>query len=551
MEHAMITISGEGLTLEQIYAVSKGAQVRLTNDDAVNARIEASVEKVRAAVQAGEPIYGVSTLYGGMADRMVPFERMVELQHMALWHHKTATGPRLAREDVRAAMLLRANSLAKGFSAVRRELIERYIIFLNRGLTPHVFKRGSIGASGDLCPLSYIGASIIGLDPGFLVEFEGEDMDCVAALRRIGLEPLALLPKEGLAMNNGTTASTGVAANNLARAQNITALAFATQALIFQALLATNHSFDAVIHQVKPHPGQVFVAAEFRRLLQGSILIRDKATVDREHRGGDLIQDRYSFRCLPQYTGPILEGLATAARQIVIEANSANDNPLINPETGEVYHTGNFLAQYTAVAMDDLRLHLAMLIKHLDVQIALLATPEFSKGLSPSLVGNEDHGLNLGLKSLQVQCNAIGPLVHFYARSMADLYPTHAEQFNQNINSQAMNSANLTRESVELCEHFLACALVFAVQAVELRSGRNGTGYDATAVLSEATRPFYRAARVIAAGPPDAEKAMVWDDMDGFIEDKVENLLRDIAGEGRLLEAIEPTRRAVADFVEA
>lgn len=546
----MITISGEGLTIEQIAAVSRGAKVRLSDDESVNARIEGSVAKVKAAVEAGEPIYGVSTLYGGMADKIVPFERMVELQHMALWHHKTATGPRLATEDVRAAMLLRANSLAKGYSSVRRELIERYITFLNRGATPHVFKRGSIGASGDLCPLSYIGASIIGLDPGFLVELDGEDLDCVEALSRLGLEPLELLPKEGLAMNNGTTASTGVAANNIARAENVTALAFATQALIFQALLATNHSFDPVIQEVKPHPGQVFVAREFRRLLEGSQLIRDKAAVNREHQGGDLIQDRYSFRCLPQYTGPIVDGLARAGQQIAVEANSANDNPLINPETGEVYHTGNFLAQYTAIAMDDVRLHLAMMIKHLDVQVALLATPEFSKGLSPSLVGNEEHGLNLGLKSLQVQCNSIGPLIHFYARSMADLYPTHAEQFNQNINSQAMNSANLTRDCIELCEHFLACALVFAVQAVELRSNHSGNGYDPSSLLSGATRDFYRTARKVAAGPPSADQPLIWDDMDGFIEDKVANLLDDISAGGKLIESIQETHQAIAEFVK-
>lgn len=544
----MITISGEGLTLEQIAAVSHGAPVRLTEDPAVLALIEGSVARVREAIDAEEPIYGVSTLYGGMADRIVPRERMVELQHMALWHHKTATGPRLSREDVRAAMLLRANSLAKGFSSVRPELIERYVTFLNRGVTPHVFKRGSIGASGDLCPLSYIGASIIGLDPRFLVEFEGEDMICTDALARIGLEPLELLPKEGLAMNNGTTASTGVAANNMARAQNVATLAFATQALFFQALLATNHSFDPVIHQVKPHPGQVFVADQFRRLLEGGALIRSKAAVDQEHKGGDLIQDRYSFRCLPQYTGPIVEGLATAARQITTEANSANDNPLINPETGEVYHTGNFLAQYTAIAMDDVRLQLAMLIKHLDVQVALLATPEFSKGLSPSLVGNEEHGLNLGLKSLQVQCNSIGPLVQFYAHSMASLYATHAEQFNQNINSQAMNAANLTRDSIELCEHFLACALVFAVQGVELRSAKVGKGCDASGVLSEATREFYRTARTIALGAPDAERPLIWDDMDGFIEDKVANLLADISGGGKLVAAVAELRGAIAAF---
>ncbi|PQA87672.1 HAL/PAL/TAL family ammonia-lyase [Hyphococcus luteus] len=542
----MIKISGDGLSLEQISKVVQGERVELADDPAVTARIEASCLRLEEAIKAGEPIYGVSTLYGGMADQSVPPERMSELQHIALWHHKTATGPRLAREDVRAAMLLRANTLAKGYSAVRRELIERYLTFLNNNVSPHTFKRGSIGASGDLVPLSYIGASVVGLGPAFMVDFDGEDIDCISALERLGMKPLKLLPKEGLALNNGTTASTGVAANNLDRACNVTALAFGVQALLFQALLATDHSFHPTIHHVKPHPGQVFVAAEFRTLLKDSKLIRGEAVGNRGHRKGKLIQDRYSMRCLPQYTGPIIDGLANAAKQITTEANTANDNPLIDPDTGEIYHTGNFLAQYTAVAMDDLRLHLAMLIKHLDVQIAMLVTPEFNQGLAASLVGNQEHGLNIGLKSLQVQCNSIAPLVQFNARSMADLYPTHAEQFNQNINSQAMNASNLARDSIELCEHFLACALVFAVQAVELRSKAAGSTYDATGVLSTATQPLYVAARTIAQGPPDHEECLVWDDMDSPIEDRVARLLKDIANSGDLVSAVRETRDRIA-----
>ncbi|GAB1380720.1 HAL/PAL/TAL family ammonia-lyase [Pararhodobacter aggregans] len=547
----MITISGEGLTLADIVAVSQGAEVQLSADPTVLARVSASQERIEKAVAGGEQVYGVTTLYGGMADQYVPVERMVELQHIALWHHKTATGPRLPEADVRAAMLLRVNSLMKGYSGVRLELIQRYVTFLNAGVTPHAFQRGSIGASGDLVPLSYIGASVIGLDPAFLVDWKGETLDCHTALARLGLAPLTLRPKEGLAMNNGTTASTGVAANAMGRGVTVFALSMAVQAMLAEALLATNQSFHPTIQAIKPHPGQIFVGSLFRDLLEGSQLIRSEAAGARGHRQGKLIQDRYSLRCLPQYTGPIADMLAVAARQITTEANSANDNPLIDPDTGEVYHTGNFLAQYTGVACDTLRAQLGMLLKHLDVQIAMLVTPEFNNGLPPSLVGNTGHGLNMGLKSLQLTCNSVAPLVQFYGRSMVDLYPSHAEQFNQNINSQAMNAANLAREAVEASEHFLAAALVFAVQALELRAQTVRPGYDASDLLSHRNAALYRAARTAALGAPDAARPMLWDDTEGFIQDKVEGILTDLREGQAIRTALAPTLADVEAFIAA
>lgn len=547
----MIIVSGEGLTLAQITAVSKGAKIALSQDPQVLRRVEASQGRIEAAVNNGEDVYGVTTLYGGMADQRVPVERMIELQHIALWHHKTATGPRLPAEDVRAAMLLRINSLMKGYSGVRLELIERYVTFLNAGVTPHAFQRGSIGASGDLVPLSYIGASVIGLDPAFLVDWNGETMDCHTALKKLGLEPLTLRPKEGLAMNNGTTASTGVAANAMGRGARVLALGLATQALLAEALLATNQSFHATIQAIKPHPGQVFVGSLFRNLLEGSQLIRGEAAGERGHRKGKLIQDRYSLRCLPQYTGPIVDMMAVAAKQIATEANSANDNPLVDPDTGEVYHTGNFLAQYTGVACDTLRAQLAMLLKHLDVQIAMLVTPEFNNGLPPSLVGNPDHGLNMGLKSLQLTCNSVAPLVQFYGRSMVDLYPSHAEQFNQNINSQAMNAANLAREAVDASEHFLAAALVFAVQAVELRANTVRPGFDASDLLSTRNAALYRAARTVALGAPDAAKPLLWNDTEGFIQDKVEGILTDLREGSVIHTATAATQAEIDAFLAA
>jgi phenylalanine ammonia-lyase len=210
-----------------------------------------------------------------------------------------------------------------------------------------------------------------------------------------------------------------------------------------------------------------------------------------------------------------------------------------------VFHTGNFLAEYTAVAMDRLRAHLGMLAVHLDAQIALLVSPEFSGGLSPSLAGNMDHGVNVGLKSLQVSCNALAPLLTFYGQSIADRFPTHAEQFNQNVNSQAMNAANLARESVEVLGHFMANALVFAVQAVELRARLVAGSYDATGLLSPATRPLYAAARAAAASPPDRDRPLVWNDTDGFLEDNVNGVMADILTRGAVPEAVAQVRESL------
>jgi phenylalanine ammonia-lyase len=528
----MVTISGEGLAIGDIAAVARGAPVAITADAAVRARVEASRRRMAEAVARGRQVYGVTTLYGGMADTAVPADRLAELQRVALWHHKSATGPRLAAADVRAAMLLRANSLLKGVSGVRLELVERFVTFLNAGATPHVFARGSIGASGDLAPLSYIGGALVGLDPAFLVDLGGETLDAHAALRRLGLAPLALQPKEGLALNNGTAVSTGVAANCVERAFELTALAFGAHALCFQALLATTQSFAPLVHASKPHPGQRWAAGEMRALLDGSSLLRERVAGTWAPGKGILIQDRYSLRCLPQYVGPIVDGLAGLAAQIEVEANSASDNPLVDPDTGEIFHTGNFLAEYTAVAMDRLRYHLGMLASHLDAQLALLVAPEFSAGLAPSLVGNTEAGLNVGLKSLQIACNALAPLVGFYGHAMADRYPTHAEQFNQNVNSQAMNAANLARESLDVLAHLVAAALVMGVQAVELRAALVTGSYDASAVLSPATRELYGAVRRAAGGAPDPARPMVWDDLDGFLEPRVEGVLSDIGGEG-------------------
>jgi phenylalanine ammonia-lyase len=540
-----ITISGCGLTISDIAAVANGAPVTLSTDADVLSRIERSRAIIQNAVAKGEQIYGVTTLFGGMADQYVGPDLLVDVQRLALWQHKSTTGPRLPDTDVRAAMLLRANSLMKGASGIRLEIIERFATFLNAGAHPHMFQRGSIGASGDLVPLSYIAGAILGLDKAYLVDHQGETLDSHTMLARLGLEPLELEPKEGLALNNGTGACTGVAANACARALDLASLALGIHALYAQALLSTDQSFHPFIHHVKPHPGQVWTAQQMAALVKGSKVIRNEAAGDRGERTGKLIQDRYSLRCLPQFLGPVIDGLVNAARQIEVEANCANDNPLIDPDSGEILHTGNFLAQYTGVAMDQLRYFIGLLAKHIDTQIALLMTPEFSYGLNPSLVGNMDAGINVGLKSLQIGGNSMMPLISFYGQSIVDRFPTHAEQFNQNINSQAMNSANLARETLDVLEHYLSVALICGVQAVELRAKLVADSYDARSILSPETAALYSAGRNAALGPPDGSRPLHWNDLDEFIQPKVEGVLADVHSRGGILTAISSVRDAL------
>ncbi|HWB85707.1 MAG TPA: aromatic amino acid ammonia-lyase [Bryobacteraceae bacterium] len=537
-DESAVAVRGRGLTISDIARVAAGGAVRIPDDEEILRRVRRSCEFVRNAVESNTAIYGVTTCFGGMADRAIPRETAAELQTSLLWSHTAGTGDRLPAADVRAGMLLRANSMVQGISAVRMELIRRMGTFLNANVTPHVREFGSIGASGDQVPLAYVAGSITGLNAHYLVDFDGHEMDAPSALRRLGLAPVALCAKEGLALINGTSMTSGIAANCVHRAQRMLALSLLTHALFIQALDATNQAFHPFIHAHKPHPGQIWAAGRMQELLRGSKLIHDEMDGHHQERSGHLIQERYSIRCLPQFMGPIADGLAHIARQVETEANSVTDNPLIDAENEAVYHGGNFLAQYIGISMDQLRNYIGLMAKHLDVQIALAVAPEFNHGLSASLVGNQKRETNTGLKSLQLTANSLMPMIQFYGNSIADRFPTHAEQFNQNLNSQGFGSANLARRSLDLFEQYAAVALMFAVQAVDLRTSCTLGHYDARAALSSATARLYEAVRRAVGRPPSADRPLVWDDREQFLDERVAAILRGIQPGGVIADAI-------------
>jgi phenylalanine ammonia-lyase len=528
-----VVISGKNLTIDQVVRVSRyGAEVRLTDDETVLRRVEASHRYIVEAARFGKQIYGVTTGFGGMAHVTISPEDAAELQENLLWFMKTEAGKRLPNTDVRAAMLIRANSHLIGFSGLRLELVRRIITFLNANVTPHVREFGSIGASGDLTPLACITGALIGLDPGFRVDFDGEDIDALTALKHLGLAPLKLRPKEGLAMINGTSVMSGIAVHCVYDAQTLLALAMAAHALVIQALKGTNQSFHPFIHNNKPHPGQKWTASSMLSLLNGSELIREELNGRQEHREGELIQDRYSLRCLPQFMGPIVEGLLQVQKQVAVEINSATDNPLIDSESENDYHGGNFLGQYIGVAMDQLRYYLGLLTKHMDSQIALLSAPEFNNGLTPSLIGNPGRKVNMGLKGLQICANSIMPLITYFGNSLVDRFATHAEQYNQNINSLGPGSANLARQSIDALQQYMAIALMFGVQAVDLRTYLTNGHYDARSVLSPATGKIYTAVRQVVGQGPSPHRPYIRNDNEQLLSDHIRLLADDIAKGG-------------------
>ena len=549
MSTSKVTVSGEGLTIEEVVLVARNkAEVAISDAPEVHERVKNSNEFILRAVADNQPIYGVTSGFGAMAWKTISKDQAMELQNNIPWFHKVGTGNRLPNADVRASILIRMNSHLRGASGIRMSLIERMGTFLNEGATPHVREFASIGASGDLSPLSYITACLIGLDNAWTLDYQGQEIGAVDLLEKLGLPREELEPKEGLAMVNGTSVMTGIASGVVYDTSNLLALSFGAHALLFQGLGATNQSFHPFIHQHKALPGQVKSAQVMLDLLSGSKLICDELDGQHEFRGGEEpIQDRYSLRCLPQYMGPIVDGLALIRQQVEQEVNSATDNPLVDDANNNTYHGGNFLGQYIGVGMDQLRYHVGLLAKHLDIQIGMACMPAFSNGLSAMLVGNTERSVNGGLQSLQICGNCIMPQLMFYGNALTPHYPSHAEGFNQNINSQGFGSANLARRSVEIFQQYMAISLLFGVQTAELRTKIECGHYDASQSVSSATLPLYRAVYEVIDRELDEGRTLIWNDYEQSMDAYIAAITADIQSGGKIVQAVEKIRQV---FVE-
>jgi len=491
-----VAISAETLTLDDIIAVARdGRKVELDPAPAFRQRIERGRETLMRKLAAGEVIYGVNTGYGGNACYVIPGDELTHHQKNLLEFMACGVGEPLSKEAVRAAILLRANALARGLSGVRVVVIERLVDLLNHGITPIVPRFGSVGASGDLVPSAYIARALCGRGE---VIYHGERVSARDALWCEHLEPLVLEAKEGLALLNGTTVMTGIAALVVDEADYLFRLAVGAVAMAAEALHSSPDYFHPVIHMAKHHPGQIGVAEMLNSLLYDSRLavpldeIRHRVETaerraDATHgvvQADESIQSPYSLRCAPQGLGPMLETLRQVREVIEREANSVNDNPLIDTASDRVYHTGNFYGAHVARAMDGLKLDLANLSNWLHSIMALLMDSRFSNGLPNSL--SPHPGLYQGLKGLQITHSSLTMAIrHWAAPSLIHTLPT--EQFNQDVVSLGTLAAETAMDVTRLLRSVVAITLLSTAQAVDLRQGGEQLGAG--------TRPIFRALR--------------------------------------------------------
>lgn len=489
---ATIEISGSQLTLAQVTAVAREKRrVELSAAPDVRKKLFASRQILEEKLQRGEIIYGVNTGLGGNVRFILPAQDLAKHQQNIFRFLICGSGESLPQDVVRAAMLLRANALAKGYSAVRIVVIERLIELLNCGVTPVVPMYGSVGASGDLIPSAYIGRVLLGEGD---VLFMGETIPAAEALALAGLQPLSLEPKEGLALINGTTVMTGAAALEIDDGAYLSQLVLAACALALEAMKSTDDPFREAVQAVKNHPGQIEAAALCRKFIEESGYIRNLDDIrgkvqenfhenDRSiARSDEAIQQPYSLRCVPQGIGPIVEALRIHQVVIERELNSANDNPLLDPADGRVYHTGNFYGGHIARALDSWKIDLATMGNWLHALIAMLVDERFNNGLPANLAPHP--GLFSGFKGMQLSLTSlVCALRHLANPSMIHTLPT--EQYNQDIVSLGMHSALTTMQMTTILRDAVAIALITLCQAIELRGGSGKLGRGNRAVYDE------------------------------------------------------------------
>jgi histidine ammonia-lyase len=378
------------VSLAELRAIWSGAPVRLA--DSAWSALLASSEAVGRILASGRTVYGVNTGFGLLAQTRIPPERLDELQRNLILSHSCGLGERLPAHIVRLAIALKAIGLGRGHSGVRPVLVERLLRLLEADALPLVPSQGSVGASGDLAPLAHLAAPLIG--EGQLV-VDGAALPAADALARLGLAPLVLGPKEGLALINGTQVSTAIALDTLFVAERVFASALLAGAMSTDALKGTDAAFDPRIHAARGQPGQIAVAASLKRLLEGS-------EIRRSHDECPKVQDPYSFRCQPQVMGACLDVVRNAARTLEIEANAVTDNPVLFGD--EALSGGNFHAEPVAFAADMLAIALCEIGSLSERRTAVLVDPKMS-GLPPFLV--RDSGVNSGFMIAQVTAAAL------------------------------------------------------------------------------------------------------------------------------------------------
>jgi histidine ammonia-lyase len=453
-----VRVGGARLSIEEVIEVARGrARLALDPSPEVRDRLEHSHRAVDELRRSGGTLYGVTTGVGASIGNAVPAELHAEMPKNLFRFHGVGTGRLLDETEAAAVLVTRAASLARGYSGVRPALVERLCELVNRRVLPRIPAEGSVGASGDLTPLSYVAAVLAGERE---VTIAGERASAAAALRSCGLEPLTLEPKESLAVMNGTSVMTAHACLAFASALRLARAACAITASLSDVVHGNPEHFDPRISEARPHPGQSLAARWIREDLAGPRSTRRPARV----------QDRYSIRCAPQIVGVLLDALRMSREWIEIELTGANDNPLIDPSTGEALHGGNFYGGHMCFAMDGLKTAVANVADMLDRQLLLLCAPETSGGLPENLVARSGHDrvIHHGFKAMQITASALTAEAQKLTMP-ASAFSRSTEAHNQDKVSMGSIAARDCLRIIELTETVSAIVLLAAAQAVDLR----------------------------------------------------------------------------------
>jgi histidine ammonia-lyase len=473
----MILLDGSSLTLEQLLAIAdRGEPVSLA--PAARQRVLASRAVVDRRARSDEPAYGINTGFGSFADVRIPPDELETLQLNLLRSHAAGLGDPLPARTVRATMALRANVLAKGFSGVSVETLDALIALLNAGVHPHVPSRGSVGASGDLAPLAHLALVLVGEGEAIDEESNRRErgdrgtenvtqralraprllpVSGAEALKRAGLKPVKLGPKEGLALINGTQPSTAVLALALADAERVARAADIAAALSIDALRGSIHPFEARIHEARAFAGQRISAANIEQLMRGS-------GINKSHEHCGKVQDAYSLRCAPQVHGAAREALRFVRETVHVEANSATDNPMVFADSGDIVSCGNFHGAPIAIAADLLATAIVPLATISERRTDRLVDPTLS-GLPAFLTTNG--GLKSGLMMAQVTAAAVASELKSLAHPAGvDTIPTSANK--EDHVSMSMTAALKADRAVGRAREVLAIEILCACQAIDL-----------------------------------------------------------------------------------
>ena len=453
----MLELNGQRLTLQQIFEVATGRE-HVSLADAARERAEAARRVVEQIVNEGRTVYGVNTGFGKLSDVSIDKSELSQLQLNLVRSHACGLGNPLSEAEARAMLLLRANVLAAGFSGARPLVIDTLIAMLERGVTPVIPEKGSVGASGDLAPLAHLALAVIGEGEVF---YESARLPSAEALERAKISPLQLEVKEGLALLNGTQAMGAVGGLALFRAERIARLADVAGAMTLEALRGTPVAFDERIHSVRPHRGQAEVAEHLRDLLADSEIRESHLENDPR------VQDAYSLRCMPQVHGAVRDALAHARGVVEVESGSATDNPLVFSSTGEVLSGGNFHGAPLALVFDYAALALTDLISITERRIDRLVNPDSNEDLPPFLT--QQPGISSGFMMLQVTAAALLNEARVLAHPASiDNVPTDGGK--EDHVSMGMTAAAKLRAIVDLAELANAIELFTAAQALEFRA---------------------------------------------------------------------------------